>query len=360
MVEVKHDDLLKADVEALVNTVNCVGVMGRGIALQFRKAFPANYKAYKAVCDSQQLRPGKVFIHAEPGLLNPRYIINFPTKDHWKSASKMEYIEQGLVDLVRQVEARGIQSIAIPPLGCGLGGLHWPAVRQRIEAAFRPLPEVRVVLYEPKGAPAADEMARNEQKPKMTRGRAALVGLMQRYLEGWMDPCVSLLEVHKLLYFLQVAGEPLRLKYRKAPYGPYAENLRHVLNLMEGHYLQGYQDGGDAPEKPLELMPGAIDEARAFLEPYADTRARADRVAALLAGFESAFGLELLSTVHWVANQEGASSADEALARVRAWNKRKSQFSAEQVAIAWGVLGKQGWLACGPQAQPEAVQECVT
>lgn len=149
MIEWKQADLLKADVEALVNAVNCVGVMGRGIALQFRKAFPENYKSYKALCDRKQLRPGHVFVHEESTLLNPRYVINFPTKDHWKNPSRMDYIETGLADLARQVTSLRIRSLAIPPLGCGLGGLQWRDVKPRIEATFQNLPDLRVLVFEP-------------------------------------------------------------------------------------------------------------------------------------------------------------------------------------------------------------------
>ena len=138
----------------------------------------------------------------------------------------------------------------------------------------------------------------NRSVPKMTPGRAALVGLMNCYLRGLLDPFVTLLEVHKLMYFMQVAGEPLRLKFVKATYGPYAENLRHVLNAIEGHLVSGYADGGDAPDKELELVPGALEDAHAFLENTPETQARFDRVSALIEGFESSFGLELLSTVH--------------------------------------------------------------
>ncbi len=143
----------------------------------------------------------------------------------------------------------------------------------------------------------------------MTAGRAALVGLMDRYLRGLLDPFLTLLEVHKLMYFMQVAGEPLRLKFAKGPYGPYAENLRHVMNAIEGHLVSGYADGGDAPDKQLELVPGALADTRAFLEHKADTQARFKRVSDLVEGFESSFGLELLTTVHWVVGEEGAPDA---------------------------------------------------
>ena len=163
MIKLQQDDILTADVEALVNTVNCVGVMGRGIALQFRKAFPENFEAYKAVCERGGLRPGKLFVHSLGNLTNPRYIINFPTKDHWKGKSRLGYIDSGLEALVQEVRRLGIRSIAIPPLGCGLGGLHWSDVYPRIERVFSALPDVRVLLYEPQGAPQAPDIVKTAQ-----------------------------------------------------------------------------------------------------------------------------------------------------------------------------------------------------
>lgn len=179
----------------------------------------------------------------------------------------------------------------------------------------------------------------------MTAGRAALVELMHRYLAGLLDPFVTLLEVHKLMYFMQEAGEPLRLKFSKALYGPYAENLRHVLHAIEGHLTAGYADGGDAPDKPLRLVPGAVEDAMAFLDGHGDTRARFERVAALVEGFESPFGLELLSTVHWVVTREQPVTLDEVVERVYAWNARKQQFTRRQIEIAVRVLVAQGWSA---------------
>ncbi|MGH9897135.1 MAG: type II toxin-antitoxin system antitoxin DNA ADP-ribosyl glycohydrolase DarG, partial [bacterium] len=298
MIEYERGDILRADVEALVNTVNCVGIMGRGIALQFKKAFPANFKVYEAACRRGDVEPGRMFVFETRQLTNPRYIINFPTKRHWRGKSKLEDIEAGLTSLVEEIRRRGIRSVAIPPLGTGLGGLRWTDVRPRIEGALQELSDVRILVFEPKGAPRPMRMAKGSKVPKMTPGRAALLGLMRRYLAGLMDPFVTLLEVHKLMYFMQEAGEPLRLRYVPGPYGPYAENLRHVLQAVEGYYVSGYADGGDAPDKPLQLVPGAVPDAEASLEANPRTRARFDRVASLVEGFETPFGLELLSTVH--------------------------------------------------------------
>ena len=345
MIEYKTGDILAEEAEALVNTVNCVGFMGRGIALQFKKAWPDNFKAYAAACRRNEVQPGRMFVFETGRLTNPRLIVNFPTKRHWRGKSRMEDIEAGLQDLVELIRKRGIRSIAVPPLGAGLGGLDWAEVRKRIERALRELPDVKVIVFEPTATPAAGLGARAKEAPKMTAGRAALIGLMDRYLAGLLDPFVSLLEVHKLLYFMQEAGEPLRLRLAKALYGPYAENLRHVLSEIEGYYVSGYGAGGDQPDKPLDLVPGAIEDARKMLAERPDTLARFERVGRLVEGFESPFGLELLATVHWVVTHEAATSDDEVVARTYAWDARKEKFSRRQILLARGVLAERGWLA---------------
>src|SRR5262249_8946718 len=157
-----------------------------------------------------------------------------------------------------------------------------------------------------------------------------------------LDPFVSLLEVHKLMYFMQEAGEPLRLRLAKGPYGPYAENLRHVLSEIEGYYVSGYGAGGDAPDKGLELVPGAGEDARRMLAGRPTTLRRFERVAALVEGFESPFGLELLATVHWVMTHEGVASEAEVVARTYEWAERKRQFSKHQILLARTVLAERG------------------
>jgi O-acetyl-ADP-ribose deacetylase (regulator of RNase III) len=344
MIKLAQGDILKTDAEALVNTVNTVGIMGRGIALQFRKAFPENFKAYEAACQADQVQPGRMFVYDLNRLYNPRFIINFPTKRHWKSKSRIDDIQSGLVDLIHVVQQHNIGSIAIPPLGCGLGGLNWAEVRPLIVEAFQALPAVEVLLFEPTGAPQAADMAKQSKVPTMTVGRAALLGLMRRYLAAVMDPTITLLEVHKLMYFMQEAGEPLRLQYKKGPYGPYAENLRHVLSHIEGHFISGYGDGEDRPDKPLELKHHAAEQAEAFLAEHESTRQRFDRVAELIQGFETTFGMELLATVHWVATREQASNATAAVGQVHNWNPRKRMFEPRHIHLAWDRLQEVGWL----------------
>jgi O-acetyl-ADP-ribose deacetylase (regulator of RNase III) len=348
MIEYKTGNILDADVEALVNSVNCVGFMGRGIALQFKKAWPENFKAYAAACRRQEVQPGKMFVFETGRITNPRYVINFPTKRHWRGKSRIEDIEAGLEALAEEIRRRGIRSIALPPLGCGLGGLEWTEVRSRIEQVLGGLTDVRILVFEPTEVQPLPKSMRRGRVPTMTPGRAALVGLMQRYVGGLLDPFVSLLELHKLMYFMQEAGEPLRLRFAKGPYGPYAENLRHVLNAIEGYYISGYGAGGDQPDKVLELVPGAAEDARRVLEERRETRERFERVSRLVEGLESPYGLELLATVHWIVKREHPATADELVARFYEWAERKKRFSRRQILLAANVLAEKGWIKALP------------
>jgi len=347
MIEYKTGNILEADAEALVNSVNCVGVMGRGIALQFKKAFPANFKAYKAACMRNEVLPGRMFVFETRELINPRYIINFPTKRHWRGASRFEDIQAGLAALVSEIEDRGIRSVAIPPLGSGLGGLDWSDVKEAIERELADLPDVRVLVFQPIQDPS-QVAVKNRKVPAMTAGRAALVGLMDRYLAGLMDPFVTLLELHKLMYFMQEAGEPLRLRYVKGVYGPYAENLRHVLLAVEGHLVSGFMDGGERPDKAIALVPGAVEDATQFLGNHPETQARLERVTELVQGFETPFGLELLATIHWLAEHDAVEDANDIIDHAYAWSDRKKQFSARQIRLALDHLTEEKWLSASP------------
>ena len=341
MIEYKNGDILREDVEAIVNTVNCVGIMGRGLALQFKNKFPQNFKEYQLACTNKEVQLGKMFVHQTGQLINPKYIINFPTKGHWKQNSKIEDISNGLDDLITIIEKYSIKSIAIPPLGSGLGGLDWKMVKKLIEEKLKNI-NCTVILFEP--LEQKIEKSITKEIPKMTAGRAALIGLMDRYLKGLMDPFISLIEVHKLMYFMQESGEELRLKYKKAQFGPYADNLRHVLNTIEGHFISGYEDGGDAPTKQLKLIPKAVEDAKNYLINKKNTNENFVKVAKLVDGFETPFGLELLSTVHWIVKNENASNLEEVISKIYNWNERKKQFSEKQIKIALDVLIKNNWI----------------
>lgn len=353
MLDFRTGDILRTDAEALVNTVNCVGIMGRGVALQFKKAFPANFKAYESACKRQDVQPGRMFVYETGYVGNPKFIINFPTKRHWRGKSRIEDIEAGLRALADVIKERNIRSVAMPPPGSGLGGLHWPDVRRRIFEFAQGLPDVAFTVFEPRREGAVAEVSvRTAAPPKMTAGRAALIGLMRQYLSGLLDPFVTLLEVHKLMYFMQEAGEPLKLRYVKAPYGPYAENLSHVLRAIDGYFVAGYGDGGESPGKELSLVPGAVEEAESFLADNADVQERFSRVAELVEGFETPFGLELLSTVHWVSCHENVERTDDLVPSVYSWADRKKQFTVRQIELAYRTLAEKGWEPLAQVSQP--------
>lgn len=149
MIYYKSGDISRSNAEAIVNTVNCVGIMGRGVALQIKKVFPENFKAYEIACGRGEVQPGKMFVFETGTFVNPKYIINFPTKRHWRNKSRMEDIESGLDTLVSTIRFHKIRSIAIPALGSGNGGLSWNEVRPRIEIALRIIANLQVTIFEP-------------------------------------------------------------------------------------------------------------------------------------------------------------------------------------------------------------------
>jgi O-acetyl-ADP-ribose deacetylase (regulator of RNase III) len=342
-VKVKSGDLLKEDSEAIVNTVNCVGVMGKGVALQFKQRWPQNFKDYEAACEREEVKPGRMFIHDLGEWAKPRFIINFPTKAHWRGDSKIEYIESGLRDLVHQVERLNIKSIALPSLGCGSGGLDWNNVKRLIFAAFKDHPDVQVNVFEPKGAPPPREMANLTKKPKMTAARAAIIKIISIYRE--MEYGLSKIEVQKLAYFLEKAGQPLKLDFVKHNYGPYSDKLRHVLKALDGHYIVGV--GDFSGESEIAVLPGALSEADEFIRTKGDEELseQVARVRNLIDGFETPYGMELLATVHWVVTQEpNARTADETIIAVHNWNPRKKAILREDhIRMAWRRLNDRGW-----------------
>src|SRR5208283_4572767 len=325
MIELTQGNILRAEAEALVNTVNCVGFMGKGIALQFKKAYPENFDAYHKACNAGDVQPGRMFIFDLHSMLNPKYVVNFPTKRDWRANSRYEDIESGLQALVAEVRRLGIRSIAMPPLGCGLGGLDWNKVRPMIERAFANLPDVRLLLFAPAGTPAAKTMPVRTERPRLTVARALFIRLMDQYAAQAYR--LTLLEIQKLAYFLQEAGQPLRLKYEAGHYGPYAPNLNKVLEALERHYTSGYGDS-QKPDVEIELLEGAADEATAFLADHTDEHERLARVNRLIEGFETPYGLELLSSVHWLAVHASPPAADKdgAVKGIATWNERKQRM----------------------------------
>ena len=353
-VTITQGDLLRQDdVDAIVNTVICVGVMGKGIALQFKNKWPENFRAYEHACKLQQVQPGRMFVFDSGGLVKPNYIINFPTKDHWRGKSSIDFIRDGLKDLVEQVKRLRIRSIAVPPLGCGNGGLDWLEVRSLIVRAFAGLSDVEVRLFAPHGAPDAKSMEVRTKRPRMTPGRAAILKVLDTYRA--LNYGLSRIEVQKLAYLLQEAGENLKLTFAKHQYGPCSEELRHALNRMDGHFIRGLGDG--VVEAEIEPAEDALKEADQFLAESGHTALaqHVEKVARLIDGFQSPYGMELLATVHWVTTHEKTTSLDETLRAVHSWNERKARLmQAPHVRAAWVRLAEQGWL---PKADVTGVSQ---
>ncbi len=347
MLQLERGNLIDADVEALVNTVNCVGIMGKGIALQFKRAFPENFEHYKQACKRGDIEIGRVFITERRGLGNPRYILNFPTKEHWRGRSRIDWIRAGLDDLIRVIKENRIKSVAIPPLGCGNGGLDWDDVRPLILDALSEVPEVRAIVFEPGESPAATEMRVRSQRPRMTPVRAVIIIAIGRYLKPGYE--ATRLELQKLVYFLVRGGVSLpRVEYQKHKYGPYTPMLDHILEDLEGHFIRGLGDRKVTAR--ITLLPGATEEAENFLtSPHggmSHAHEAVDRVSKLIVGFETPFDMELLASVEWVAMQEGASDLAEVVSKVRNWNRRKADlFTERHVRIAWDRLREQDWIS---------------
>ncbi|TAF38169.1 MAG: Appr-1-p processing protein, partial [Alphaproteobacteria bacterium] len=297
-IRTKQGDMFAEPVEALVNTVNCVGVMGKGVALEFKNRWPANFRAYKMLCDAKSLKPGQMFVFDTKELFaneGPRYLINFPTKTHWRSKSRMEYIEDGLNALVEVIRTREITSIAIPPLGCGNGGLDWADVRSLIEAKLSNLDGVDIVLFAPKHTADAPEHVHSN--PPMTFPRAILLKALSE-LERYFDGSFDRISLQKIAYFLQAFGVDFKLKFSRNLYGPYSETLKLAYVAMERHgMIEGFLGG----ERQTHVTASGYAAANEFLDQV--ETAASDmivRLSKLVQGYESPYGLELLSSVHWL------------------------------------------------------------
>jgi O-acetyl-ADP-ribose deacetylase (regulator of RNase III) len=309
MIEYTEGNILDAEAEALVNTVNTVGVMGKGIALMFKEAFPDNFKNYEAACKRRELRVGKMFVSERQSFVGPKWIINFPTKEHWRGNSKIEWIDAGLEDLKTVITEKNIKSIAVPPLGSGNGGLDWEQVRPRIEAALGSLKDVRVIVYEPTGR--YQNVAKRSGVERLTPARALVAELVRRYWVLGIE--CSLLEVQKLAYFLERTIEklnldnPLDLRFEADRYGPYAPRLTHLLDGLDGSYLHCGKRLGDAgPFDVIWFDDAKRDKVAAYLgtseaNPYLPAL---EATAELIDGFQSPLGMELLATVDWLLHHD--------------------------------------------------------
>lgn len=317
-IRYKTGNLLDSPAQALVNTVNELGVMGKGIALQFKETFPASAADYEEAARAERVNVGRMLVTLSGSLQGPRWIIHFPTKKHWRHPSRIEWIRAGLADLANVIQREGIESIALPPLGCGNGGLDWPRVRAEIELALGGLPDVEVTVYEP------TDVYYNAPKrtgvEELTPARALIAELVRRYSVLGFE--CSLIEVQKLAWFASRAmdslgiDDPLKLRFEAHRYGPYDDRLRHLLEALDGSYLHCERRLADA--RPLDVI--RFDDAKrdavaAYLrsEDGASCLAAIEMTEEVMDGFESPFGMELLATVDWLVQREATQPNVEAL-----------------------------------------------
>lgn len=346
MIKYTQGNLLEAEAEALVNTVNTVGVMGKGIALMFKERFGKNMAEYAKACKAREVQTGKMFITETGELMGPKWVVNFPTKQHWRSPSKLEWITEGLDDLKHFILTHQVKSIAIPPLGSGNGGLDWTVVREQIEKYLAELDDVNILVFEPTGK--YQNVAKTKGVEKLTASRALIAELVRRYWVLGME--CSFLEIQKLAWFLERAIEkqdiknPLKLAFKSNNYGPYADKLRHVLEALDGSYLKS--DKRIADSNPLDVIwfdDKKRDRVNAYLHSEAkDYLPALELTSQIIDGFESPYGMELLATVDWLIVKEGCeptiSSIEQGIQNWPAgqrWATRKAKlFDQRAIGIA--------------------------
>lgn len=336
-------NLLAAPVQALVNTVNTYGVMGKGIALQFRERFPQNYLAYKKACEMEQVQTGKMFVFKEQTMQGEKVIINFPTKKHWRHKSQYSYIEAGLQDLVKVLLQEQIVSVALPPLGCGNGGLEWPKVKQMIEKHLSPLKQVEILVYEPNDQVKA--LLQKEQSAKQARLTDARAMLL--YSLFWYEQYgeyASVFAANKIAYLLQESGEDLKLKFVKHIYGPYAQAVEKVLYALNGAYLSGLEQMTANPFEPLHLNYSRKPEIEHYIKTQLSEiqKLRLQKVFKLLSGFESTLSLELLTSVYYLMAQKNITKPTKLSQAIKDWNPQKAdRLTDEYIHIAFEHINKQ-------------------
>lgn len=310
MIRYTTGNLLEAKAEALVNTVNTVGVMGKGIALMFKEAFPENYRLYRGACEKNEVRIGEMFVTKQNELIGSvKWIVNFPTKKHWKNKADLEWITDGLVALRSFIQGNNIHSIAIPPLGCGNGGLDWAIVRPEIVKALGDLTRVDIFVYKPTSR--YQNVSKTHGVGKLTPARAMIAEMVRQYWVMGIE--CSLLEIQKLAWFLELGIQsqshenPLDLRFTADRYGPYAYRLDYLLNSLDGSFLHCAKRLADAG--PMDTV-WFDDSRREQLQMYLTEEEFRPYVKALdytrevVDGFESPLGLELLATVNWLIVKE--------------------------------------------------------
>jgi len=325
MIKYVTGNILESEAQALVNTVNTVGVMGKGIALQFKKAFPNNYKAYSKACKSNEIEIGKSFVTYDQNITSgQKIIINFPTKKDWRKPSEYSYIEKGLDDLIKIIEIRQIKSLAIPPLGSGNGGLEWERVKKIITKKLGFL-NVEIYVYEPT---AEIKESLKKERIKLTDARALLLYVLYDLVKN--GEYVSEFSSEKVCYFLQKFGAKKYFKLKFTPYfyGPYSGKVRFVLNILNGSYLMGYSDMNKKPFAPLTLIADGYETVKIHVENNKELFEIANKTLNFLNGFYSDFALELLSTIDSIVTKYKTDDIKDISNKLAEWNHRKqSKFS---------------------------------
>lgn len=340
MINYTKGNLLEANTQALVNTVNTVGVMGKGIALQFKEAFQTNFKEYTIACKKGEMKPGKLLIVKENTLHGERIIINFPTKTDWFQKSKYEYIEDGLIALRDELKKGEIKSIAIPPLGCGNGGLNWEKVKLLIEKYLESIENVEIIIYEPNAA--VKELLKKQEyykEAKLTPARAMLVYSLFYYES--MGETSSLFVANKLAWFLQRMGENLRLNFKASHYGPYSVQVAHMLHNINGKYIKGLEQMTLKAFEPIELQYDKAKEVSEYIrkELTVEQRTRLSNLIKLIDGFQSALSLEVLATVDFIRKEKPAVDEKEIFEIIQNWSDRKKDlFKEHYIQIALNHL----------------------
>ncbi len=345
------DNIFESQADALVNTVNTVGVMGKGIALQFKKEFPNNFKAYQKACADGLVEIGKMFVFEDVSLLRgKKLIINFPTKTDWRKPSEYDYIERGLVDLVRVINHYRPKSIAIPPLGAGNGGLDWSKVRDMIKKYLHEV-DCDIYLYQPN---AIIKEALAKERAKLTPARAMLLAVLFDLVQH--GEFVSEFACEKICYFLQRFGaeKELKLTFKPGTYGPYSGKVRHLLYALNGSYIAGYSSKDRKPFEPLKLIRDSEKEVQAFLDKHPEHKAIVEKTKVLLSGYYSDFALELLSSVDFIAQSENKCDYETVMCKLRAWNTRKNRLFAKEEFVAQAVQQLKSMQLINSEVQPHS------
>ena len=334
MIHYTNGNILESNAQALVNTVNTLGVMGKGIALQFKRAYPNNFYAYQKACKQGDIAIGKLFVTKEYNLNSgEKIIINFPTKNDWRKSSEYSYVENGLDNLVQIISQHNIHSVALPPLGAGNGGLEWEKVKKIIEQKLSDL-DVEITVYEP--TREIKEYLKTE-RVKLTEARALLLYVLFDLVRNGEH--VSEFSSEKVCYFLQKFGAEKYFKLRFEPqfYGPYSGKVRYVLNYLNGSYIIGYSDMNKKPFDLLTLVADGYDDVKSYILSKPELAEITTKTTKFLNGFYSDFALELLSSIDYIITENNTFDKQVITQKLAEWSNRKRSIFSKQEYIDLSV-----------------------